>query len=398
MEVSTIEHSIARKLLYVLVVMFLFFAAIMIHTVLRLKHVGDEIQVIQKKDLPILHKWSDLNQVEFKRHLLLQELHYEASKGQLTEEVFQEAKDAFDSYTLRINTEMIRGVLSATDKGDSLLLYELLELKHGREGVNVVERFATLQGEVKKHADPFFLGSHTAEELDSHWEMLEESQKGLEKLIEDEIYLILKESESEADQLAANEKQLIQTVIFASIALVILSSLLIRNFLKQITVPLAAVTEQSTRIAKGDLTSEPVEVTTRDEIAVLAAAFQTTQDRLRNQIGDMQQSTGLLASSIQQTSASIEEQASSTKEEAATIQEITATMQEIQQSGTEIAQRATQLQQSSQQNLKESEEGLAAVEATSGSMERIREQIEEVAEKIVNLSEKTRQSAILSPR
>lgn len=352
------------------------------YTVYNLINVGNEIETIQKVDLPALERLSNLLNEELHRHIVGNRL-YNARLDSLGSKQIEHIENEYYKYSDRIDN----AIDAPQTEADSLRW--LLNKKFGSDKNEFLEKLSELQNATREHATKLAAPSSSLSEVEDAWNELDRLLERIDQKLESAAEEVLQESRVDAAKLAQNEKRLIWIIIIATLIVVAIALVAIRKVIVNITAPLEQITEASTRISKGDLTFDNLNIHTGDELSVLANAFNNMQTRLRTQIIEIQSSVETLGASIQQTSASIEEQASSVKEEAATVQEITTTMQEIQQSGVEIAQRAGEVAQNSEENLKVSEDGLEAVENTSSSMGLIREQVEEVAEKIVNLSEKT---------
>ncbi|HZG18315.1 MAG TPA: methyl-accepting chemotaxis protein [Candidatus Bathyarchaeia archaeon] len=108
-------------------------------------------------------------------------------------------------------------------------------------------------------------------------------------------------------QLENNINGIITFSIIAAIVLVAGSSAFSIIFTNRIVTPIRRITEQSERIANGDLTSEEIVVKSRDEVFALNASFSKMTGNLREIIEHVSNSSSQLAASSEELLASAEE-------------------------------------------------------------------------------------------
>lgn len=387
MEIQNVKFSVSKKLSLLVLAITLPFVLVVFYVGQQLKEVGEEIYKIQESDLPAIQQLSELEIAEFRRHFVAERANILQSSADKRPGELARLASQYAAYTAEV--DQVLGVGSGENESLRSALTHIQSDSGSSEMTALYQKMRAQQSTIAKSAQVLFDPASSSQAAADSWEVLLESFHEIETNGKRILDAIIAQSQQDAETLAQDESELIRSVALASIVIVLFSIVFAWKLIVSITRPLNRITELSTRIAGGDLTSAEINLDSSDELAVLAHSFRQMQQSMREQIVQIKGSIETLGASIQQTSSSIQEQASSTKEEAATIQEITTTMQEIQQSGSEIGQRAKEISEKSDENIAASEDGLKAVEATTRSMGLIREQIEEVAEKIVNLSDKT---------
>jgi len=178
--------------------------------------------------------------------------------------------------------------------------------------------------------------------------------------------------------------QILVGMLCALVGLVI-SSLIGR----QIADPLAACADAARKVAEGDLSIEPLPVSSADEIGVLQTAFNDMVKSQRDITVHLRTVCDALTGAATAILSSAQQQAAGTKQQAAAVQEITTTVEEISLSGKQVAERSRQVAGTAEAVATSGTAGLQAVRDASAGMEAIREQTETVAENIITLSERT---------
>ena len=129
------------------------------------------------------------------------------------------------------------------------------------------------------------------------------------------IYQITVEAQEtlqqQVDAVAAESKANISSAIIRAmiaffVCLFIITGLLY-YIIRAVTRPLRRVTEKAEIIASGDLSSEPIVHTAKDEIGILANAFNTMQRNLQQLLQSIQQNSEHLSATAEQLAASSEE-------------------------------------------------------------------------------------------
>lgn len=122
-----------------------------------------------------------------------------------------------------------------------------------------------------------------------------------------------------------NETNAARSLIFmiiVSIVLIALAVLASLKFANMISKPIVKVTEATGRMAEGDLTVEPLDVKTKDEIGSLTTAFNQMSTNLRQLVQNVSASSEHVASSSEQLMASSDQTARATEQITSSIQEV----------------------------------------------------------------------------
>lgn len=180
----------------------------------------------------------------------------------------------------------------------------------------------------------------------------------------------------QAGRVVARLNRLIGLVLFGSIVLGVLASLVFTRFvLRPIPHLLAAIS----RASQGDLTTE-VPVITRDEIGGLAREFNNMLKKQRESMLLVRNATARIHNTIMQISKGNEDLSQRTQEQASTLEEISATLEELTASIQMVAANSARGEGLSQATLNAVEEGKRVVAETIRAMEEISESSNQIAE------------------
>lgn len=169
--------------------------------------------------------------------------------------------------------------------------------------------------------------------------------------------------------------------------------------------PINSIAKIATRIADGDLTITKVSVRSKDEVGMLAAAFNRMLDSLKELIGQIQSSAVHLASSSEELTASAEQTSEATQSIAATIQELAAgadkqashlvdttkAVHGLTNSIEEIALNTQSAATSAQSASGISEAGAAAIETSVSQMKSIQVKTDSLAEAVQKLGARSQE-------
>ncbi len=182
-------------------------------------------------------------------------------------------------------------------------------------------------------------------------------------------YNVQNADEEIAATFESNRIGTIIVVVLASIALVLgialslfLSSSLVRS--------VKSVVNVATRAAQGDLT-ERAESLTKDEVGVLAGAFNEMIGNLRTLIGQTLGSAQSVSAAAQEISATTEEIAKGSSDQAESAQTINALVQEMSRAVAAVASNASSVAELSEHTRRRAEEGGEAIQASLSSMDRL---------------------------
>ena len=229
-----------------------------------------------------------------------------------------------------------------------------------------------------------------------------------------------------ATQIAARNAR--WTIVFGTLAAVIIAGLAGVLITRNIALPLKNLTAVAERVTVGDLTVGVATDERTDEVGVLARAFErmtrslrtmagvaeqiasgdlraTVQpqspndllgnafarmsNNLRQQIGGMAESAAVLGSAASEIVASTAQLASSSSESAAAVSETTTTVEEIRQTAQLASQKAKAVADNSQKAVQVSHGGRKSTEDAAAGMTRIRTQMEAIATSMMHLSEQS---------
>lgn len=170
---------------------------------------------------------------------------------------------------------------------------------------------------------------------------------------------------------------------------VVFGSALAWSISRSILSALADCVTAAEEIGAGNLTGQPVEVSSDDEVGKLGDSFNAMRSKLRELLGSLSGAVETLGASSSQILAAAQQQAAGASEQAASIQETTSTMEEVGQTGSQIAERARMVAAEAEATSKASAVGIDGVRQAALAMDGIRRQVEAVAENVVMLTEKT---------
>jgi methyl-accepting chemotaxis protein len=139
-------------------------------------------------------------------------------------------------------------------------------------------------------------------------------------------------------------------------------------------------------ISKGDLT---IQLRARSEEDVLSHSFAQMVYTLRHLSRQMQHSTHILATAIDQIVSSMHQLAATTNETATSVAETATTVEEIKQTAHVSNQKAQDVSHGGQQTLETSQLGQQAVEDAITGMSDVRTQMESIAQRVAELGTQT---------
>jgi methyl-accepting chemotaxis protein len=159
---------------------------------------------------------------------------------------------------------------------------------------------------------------------------------------------------------------------------------------RRMMAPLQQLTDAAHRIAKGDL-STPVHIESSDELGMLARAFGMMAAHLKQVLGQMQESSVLLADSVRGLITSADEQNQMVSRQAAALQETQVTAQEIRQTSLLASKTAESVLKVADRADALGRSGETSISSTIEGLEALREQVLQITERIIALSARTEQ-------
>jgi methyl-accepting chemotaxis protein len=190
------------------------------------------------------------------------------------------------------------------------------------------------------------------------------------------------------DEFTAGANQVGMTIALISLITVILGAILAWYIAASIVKPITRAVDFADKIANYDLTSDPLNNTSKDEVGVLSRALDAMKEKLTGMIITISNNTDQLASasteissSSEELSAGITEQTNQTAQVSTAVEEMTATIVETSRNTAEAAEKAKAASAKSQ-------EGSRLAEDTSHGMQEIVESSDITSRNIEGLAEK----------
>jgi methyl-accepting chemotaxis protein len=147
-----------------------------------------------------------------------------------------------------------------------------------------------------------------------------------------------------------------------------------------ITLPIRNMAAHLSKTAEtGDLTKR-VRVTSKDEIGVMAASFNSFSDKLEKIISEVKGGANAISSAAQQVASSSSSLSQGTSEQAASAEETTSSLEEMSSSIQQNSENSRQMEQVATKGAREAEESGKAVSHTVDAMKSITQKIEIVDE------------------
>lgn len=166
-------------------------------------------------------------------------------------------------------------------------------------------------------------------------------------------------------------------VTFAIILAGVVIGMLLATFLtRNITKPLALVTDNIGRVAEGDLDIPPVEVKNKDEVGMLADSINTMVIQLRETIGQILNTSHSVAASSQQISASTEEIANGSTMQSDGAQILNEQFRELSQAIDAVAKNAESAAEMTNDTKQMAEEGANTIQTSIQAMQKLNQQME----------------------
>jgi len=180
----------------------------------------------------------------------------------------------------------------------------------------------------------------------------------------------------------------IRTISIITLVTILLCVLIAYVMIRAITDPLRKSVVFAQSLAEGDFTTE-LDINQKDEIGILARAFNDMVSKLRAVVMEVQTASGDVASGSQELSESSITLAQGATEQASSIAEVSSSMEEMASNISQNADNANETDALSSKSATDAEEGGKAVSQTLQSMK-------DIAEKISIIEEIARQTNLLA--
>ncbi|TMN21399.1 methyl-accepting chemotaxis protein [Lentibacillus cibarius] len=198
----------------------------------------------------------------------------------------------------------------------------------------------------------------------------------------------------------AKKAQIVLLTIGITIVVVFILTIVVSIMItRRISKPINTVVERMKAIASGDLTQEPLEVKTNDEIGQLVITTNEMNQHMRdllNQIGEVSdtvssqseeltQSANEVKSGAEQVASTMQELASGSETQANSASELSSFMSTFTVKVQEANESGEQIHQSSNEVFRMTEEGSQLMESSSSQMEKIDQIVQDAVQKVEGL-------------
>jgi methyl-accepting chemotaxis protein len=154
--------------------------------------------------------------------------------------------------------------------------------------------------------------------------------------------------------------------------------------------PLRAITEDATRIARGDL-RPPRVIPAEDEVWAASAAFVQMQAQLGQALAQMRRAGMQISSTTEQLVATSTEQESGADEQSSSLNETSATTEELARSAQQIAGNAESVAGIAERTFAAAQGGQRNAAAFLTAMQRMKEDNQSIADAVVRLNKRVQQ-------
>ena len=195
------------------------------------------------------------------------------------------------------------------------------------------------------------------------------------------------------------------TSIIMTTSVIVLIVVLLFSYViaKIIAGPITRITAATKKLAQGDLTGVPIEVNTRDELNVLATAFNDMQNNWRNVVHNITNSSNEVAAAADELIASADETARSSNHITEAIQNVAVgarstedqieenkrALEEVTIGVTRVATSTSAVSEISEQTRSISNKGRQSIEQVMAQMDQISSSTNDTAEIISTLNERS---------
>ncbi|MFG0291563.1 MAG: methyl-accepting chemotaxis protein [Phycisphaerales bacterium JB050] len=199
------------------------------------------------------------------------------------------------------------------------------------------------------------------------------------------------QQEAGAAKVASTEKSAYRGLIGVLITIIVGAAVSIFWTVRGVVRAIRAVSERAERIAVGDLSGEPIDVESRDEIGQLAQSVNTMRDSLAElvrgitltatEVAEMSEN---IAAASQQSAQNIREQESQSNQVAAAVAEMTSSIDEVANNSDEVSRGAVDAGDKAR-------EGAQIVAQTVSEMREIADQVATLSNLVGSLGDKSQQ-------
>ena len=280
---------------------------------------------------------------------------------------------SYQNFILRNNdSEQLKEAIAKTEEWQGLIENDVFPTF---ERGNEQEAISTLQAEVTPLGDEIM-------------ESYQRLSKSREQAIISSGLNIIEDGESS-----------IRTTVILSAVAIVLSILVAMIFYRSMTKPIQRVMNRMKTVAQGDLTDEPLQVKTKDEIGQLTVATNEMSENMRtllnqihgvsqtvsNQSEELTRFSGEVKEGTEQVAATMQEIAAGSESQASNATELSSNMAMFTEKIQETTEEGKKMRQSSQDILRLTNDGEASMESSVEQMAKIDEVVQEAVQKVEGL-------------
>ncbi|MCM3162230.1 methyl-accepting chemotaxis protein [Metabacillus litoralis] len=217
-------------------------------------------------------------------------------------------------------------------------------------------------------------------------------------------------AEESLEQVQSNVSHTANVTLVSSLILTFVLITVLILFIRKSFKPLEAINEHAQKIAQGDLTSETIEVNSKDEIGTLATSFNKMSENLREVLHKVSFDSQQVAASAEELTASAEQMSHASEHISSTVQEVAAgtdeqvkEMNETDHTVTNMLEYAQQISESSLGATKKAHEtstnaadGNKAIQTAVSQMNTIHGRVSETSKVIEELGSYSNQIGEIS--
>lgn len=199
------------------------------------------------------------------------------------------------------------------------------------------------------------------------------------------------------------QKHILNNILITLAVCFVIGLILVILFARHIANPLLLMTNQTTRIAEGDLSGQDAHISNKDEVGMLGQIFSKMKLNLRSIVSQISTSSDQVSDKSTELSHSIEEVTAASKQIAASVEHISQltqtqaintkessnAMEEMAIAIQKIAETSSIALEASQDTAEEAERGNQLIEQTSEQMLALRSTVQDLATVIETLSDRS---------
>jgi methyl-accepting chemotaxis protein len=307
---------------------------------------------------------------------------YQRMRGNVKDIILSTNQEQINDYQSRIKDRNAEFDKNLESFGATLLTEEgkvlTKELKNNKKQYDLIVNDIIKLVKENKRNQAMLLMNGNAEKIRS------EMEKAYRRMMDIKV-AAAKTTESNNNKTAKNATILMMVFILVGMTLAIVLGIIIANIISK---PIGKVVGVANKIADGDLDIN-IEVKTKDEVGLLAKAFEKMVENLNEAMGNINSSSEQVATGSRQVSISGQALSQGSTEQASSIEEITSSMTQVAAQTKENAANANQANElaivaknnavSGNQQMQEMLKAMAEINDSSSNISKIIKVIDEIA-------------------